>query len=88
MRKWSILVVLAGVWMSGLLDVADAQSLPNTCPPRPTKVVTGPNGKTLTVCLDGKYSTCLRDAQRLGWASGEAKKYCDSRPFGERGRNL
>jgi hypothetical protein len=33
----------------------------------PTKVATGPTGITLTVCLDGKYSTCVRDSRRLGW---------------------
>ena len=37
---------------------------------------TGPNGKTLQICLDGKYSTCLRDSQRLGWSSAEAKRFC------------
>jgi hypothetical protein len=40
---------------------------------------TGPNGKTLSLCMDGKYSTCLRDAQRLGWPYAEAKKNCDRR---------
>jgi len=32
-----------------------------------TKTATGPTGITLTVCLDGKYSTCVRDSRRLGW---------------------
>jgi hypothetical protein len=41
---------------------------------------TGPNGKTLTLCLDGRYSTCLRDSQRLGYSYESAKRYCDSRP--------
>ena len=40
---------------------------------------TGPNGKTMQVCLDGKYSTCLRDSQRLGWSYRQAKSYCDGR---------
>lgn len=47
--------------------------------PGPTNTVTGPNGKTLTVCLDGLYSTCLRDSQRLGNSFAAAKRYCDSR---------
>jgi len=40
---------------------------------------TGPNGKTLTLCMDGKYTTCLRDSQRLGNPYAEAKKFCDGR---------
>ena len=39
---------------------------------------TGPTGTTLQVCLDGKYSTCLRDSQRLGWAAVSAQRYCDN----------
>jgi hypothetical protein len=39
---------------------------------------TGPTGITLQVCLDGKYSTCLRDSQRLGWAAVSAQRYCDN----------
>jgi hypothetical protein len=45
----------------------------------PAVTKTGPNGKTLNLCMDGRYSTCLRDAQRLGWPYGEAKKNCDRR---------
>ncbi len=41
---------------------------------------TGPNGKTLTLCLDGRYSTCLRDSQRLGYSYESAKRYCDAKP--------
>ena len=40
---------------------------------------TGPNGKTLTLCMDRKYSTCLRDSQRLGWSTDQAKRFCDGR---------
>lgn len=39
---------------------------------------TGPSGTTLQVCLDGKYSTCLRDSQRLGWETVSAKRHCDN----------
>jgi hypothetical protein len=39
---------------------------------------TGPAGKTLQVCLDGKYTTCLRDAQRLDWPYDSAKRHCDN----------
>lgn len=41
---------------------------------------TGPNGKTLVLKLDGKYSTCLRDGQRLGYSPESATRYCDSQP--------
>ena len=39
---------------------------------------TGPTGTTLQVCLDGKYTTCLRDSQRLGWAAASAQRHCDN----------
>ena len=39
---------------------------------------TGPTGKTLQVCLDGKYATCLRDSQRLGWSAVSSKGHCDN----------
>jgi uncharacterized protein (DUF2147 family) len=48
----------------------------------PTKIAKGPSGKTLTLCLDGKYSTCLRDSQRLGNSYAAAKRYCDGRKAG------
>jgi len=38
---------------------------------------TGPTGITLEVCLDGKYATCLRDSQRLGWPAVSATRFCD-----------
>jgi hypothetical protein len=41
---------------------------------------TGPNGKTLVLKLDGKYSTCFRDSQRLGYSADSAKRYCDAKP--------
>ena len=44
-----------------------------------TVTKTGPNGKTLTLCMDGRYTTCLRDSQRLGHSHVEAKKFCDGR---------
>jgi hypothetical protein len=40
----------------------------------------GPNGETLVFKLDGKYSTCLRDGQRLGYSLASATRYCDSKP--------
>ena len=38
---------------------------------------TGPTGITLQVCLDGRYATCVRDAQRLGWYAVQGTRYCD-----------
>jgi len=40
---------------------------------------TGPSGVPLKLCLDGKYSTCLRDSQRLGWSPQSSKRYCDEK---------
>jgi hypothetical protein len=55
-----------------IADVAQAQV--------PTVTRTGPNGKTLVLKLDGKYSTCLRDSQRLGYSLESATRYCDAKP--------
>jgi hypothetical protein len=46
----------------------------------PTVTRTGPNGKPLVLRLDGRYSTCLRDSQRLGYSHESAKRYCDAKP--------
>jgi hypothetical protein len=73
--------IVTAMCMSAWPETVDAQGLPHTCPARPTRVVKGPNDQTLTVCLDGKYSTCLRDAQRLGRRYQEAKAFCDTRPL-------
>ena len=43
-----------------------------------TKTVTGPNA-TLTLCMDGKYTTCVRDIVRLGHSRAEAKRNCDEK---------
>lgn len=40
------------------------------------KVVTGPAGKTIVACLDGKYKTCIYDSQRAGYTYEHAKDYC------------
>jgi hypothetical protein len=45
-----------------------------------TVTKTGPNGKTLVLKMDGKYSTCIRDGQRLGYSLESATRYCDSKP--------
>lgn len=37
---------------------------------------TGPAG-TNWLCMDGKYSTCRRDALRQGWGAERSKAYCD-----------
>jgi hypothetical protein len=45
------------------------------------RVVTRPNkqGAMREVCLDGKYSTCIRDSRQGGWTQAEAKAFCDGR---------
>ena len=43
------------------------------------RVVTGPTGKTIVACLDGKYTTCLRDSQRAGYSYDHAKRFCDTK---------
>jgi hypothetical protein len=43
------------------------------------KVVTGPTGKTIVACLDGKYKTCLFDSQRAGFSREHALDYCGKR---------
>jgi hypothetical protein len=43
---------------------------------------TGPNGR-MQVCLDGKYSTCVRDArERLGWGDAGVRRCDDLRMQG------
>jgi hypothetical protein len=40
------------------------------------RTITGPTGITLTLCMDGKYSTCVRDSRRLGWHESHVQSYC------------
>jgi hypothetical protein len=44
-----------------------------------TKLTTGPTGIQKVVCLDGKYSTCIRDSIAVGWSADQAKSFCDGR---------
>jgi hypothetical protein len=71
-----VALAIAGVLfvLAGISD-AHAMACKGTVATR-----TGPNGKVLKVCLDGKYSTCLRDGQRLGHSYMAAKLYCDGQP--------
>jgi hypothetical protein len=62
-----------------IIALAGATEASAACPPNRTIVRTGPNGKTLTLCRDGKYSTCIRDMHRLGWSDQETKRACDRR---------
>ena len=43
------------------------------------KTRTGPTGITMQLYFDDKYSTCMRDAVRIGWTSPQAHAYCDKR---------
>ena len=56
--KLNLAVVFAATFL--IVGIAEAEV--------PTVTKTGPNGKTLTLKMDGKYSTCLRDGQRLGYS--------------------
>jgi len=72
LKKLAVGIIVAAL-SSGL-------ALAASCPGK-LKKRTGPNGKTLTLCFDGKYSTCLRDARRLGWSYDQSKRFCDSGPL-------
>jgi hypothetical protein len=71
MKSIVVIAFAATVAMTGITEAACNGQLANR---------TGPNGKTLSLCQDGKYSTCLRDGQRLGYSYESAKRYCDARP--------
>jgi hypothetical protein len=68
--KLNFTIVLAATFLMG--GIAEAQ----------IRTVTriGPNGEKLILKLDGKYSTCVRDSQRLGYFADSAKRYCDAKP--------
>jgi hypothetical protein len=68
--KLNIAIVFAATLL--MTGIAEAQVR--------TLTKTGPNGKTLVVKMDGKYSTCFRDGLRLGYSADTVKRYCDSRP--------
>jgi hypothetical protein len=70
-----VLVLTAGALLP-LTAVALAQS--KVCDGQ-VVTRTGPNGKVLTLCNDGKYSSCVRDGQKLGYSYASAKRYCDWR---------
>jgi hypothetical protein len=67
--KLNLAVLFAATFL--IVGIAEAEV--------PTVTKTGPNGKTLTLKMDGKYSTCLRDSQRLGYSLESATRYCDSK---------
>lgn len=70
MRKIFYLALIMGV--VGVVTTSTAEACKGRVVTR-----TGPTGKTLTLCLDGKYSTCLRDSKRLGWSEDQSKRHCD-----------
>jgi hypothetical protein len=67
--------LLTAVALASAVMIVDAQA---ACK-GPTRTVTGPNGKTKVVCLDGKHSTCMRDSMSLGHSREAAKRFCDSK---------
>ena len=57
---------IAACSLAMMLVVGSVDDASAACKGR-TAQRTGPNG-TVTVCLDGSYQTCVRDARaRLGW---------------------
>jgi hypothetical protein len=51
------------------------------CTGRTMMVTGGPAGRQVTVkvCLDGKYSSCMRDMPKFGWDYAFTKNYCDNK---------
>jgi hypothetical protein len=43
----------------------------------PTRDKVGPNGKTVTLCLDGTRATCIRDGMRQGHSRQAATDFCN-----------
>lgn len=70
-------VVAAAILVTFAWPASAQQALPGCN--SPTRTVTGPTGRTLTVCLDGKYTTCVRDMVRLGNSRAVAKRDCDAK---------
>lgn len=68
--KLNIAIVFAATFL--MVCIAEAQVR--------TVTKTGPNGKTLVLKMDGKYSTCIWDGQRLGYSLESATRYCDAMP--------
>ena len=66
-----------GVLALSMVVVSTGFALAAEC--KLTKVATGPTGISKTVCLDGRYSTCMRDGQSVGWSYAQAKTFCDER---------
>ena len=61
------------------LTVLHTNALAETCN-GPTRDKVGPNGKTVTLCLDGKLSTCIRDGMRQGHSREAATSFCKRNP--------
>ncbi|MGE3063988.1 MAG: hypothetical protein AB7K67_00215 [Hyphomicrobiaceae bacterium] len=66
-------IVIAFIVLMGSVTFAEAACKGQTVM-RPTK-----NGAMREVCLDGKYTTCIRDSRTGGWTQAEAKAFCDKR---------
>jgi hypothetical protein len=65
--------LLAFAVLLGSIGAADA-ACKGQVAVRPNK-----HGIPRQVCLDGKYSTCLRDSRSGGWTEAEARAFCDKR---------
>ena len=69
--KLAVVLIAAAI---GLPDIAQA-----ACSGREVTRTNPRTGITLTICLDGKYSTCIRDSMRFGNSADAAKAFCDGR---------
>lgn len=68
---FSVLVVI------GALATSEARS--ETCNGQ-TREKVGPNGKTVTICLDGTKATCIRDGMKQGHSKQAATDFCNRNP--------
>jgi len=70
--KHLLVAVLAAATLS-------TNALAETCN-GPTRTKVGPSGKAVTLCLDGKLSTCIRDGMRQGHSREAATSFCSKNP--------
>ena len=71
-------VVVVAILITSAWPALAQQALPPGCT-GPTRTATATNGKTITICLDRKYSTCMRDHKRLGHSHAFSKRDCDAK---------
>jgi len=68
-----VIAMAALVTAVGMTSAADAKCN------GPTREKIGPNGRVVTLCLDGTKATCIRDGMRQGHSREAAAAYCSTR---------